>query len=138
MHLLQAYDKDSTGINNKITYNLTVGKSYFTVDHDGSLSATQSLKMETTQDGKFDIIIGAYNMDPCSGSGQSTYLQNVTVVLQVCIENNSFEYFWAVFSFIFVQQKGVGRRLEANNLSDVYTISRKVYQCQMTLKELQY
>jgi hypothetical protein len=59
--------------------------------------------MESTQDGKFDITIGAYNMDPCSGSGQSTYLQNVTVVLQVCFENNSFEYFWAVFSFIFGQ-----------------------------------
>ena len=59
--------------------------------------------METTQDGKFDIIIGAYNMGTCGGSGQSTYLQNVTVILQVSFENNSFEYFWAVFSFIFGQ-----------------------------------
>jgi hypothetical protein len=42
--------------------------------------------METTPDGKFDIIIEAYNIGPCGGSGQSTYLQNVTVVLQVCIE----------------------------------------------------
>ena len=86
INLLQAYDKDSTGRNNKITYNLTEGNPYFTVHPDGSLSATQKLKMETTQDGKFDIIIGAYNMGPCTGSGQSTYLQNVTVVLQVCIE----------------------------------------------------
>ena len=86
INLLQAYDKDSTGINKQITYNLTEGKPYFTVHSDGSLSATHGLKMESTQDGKFDITIGAYNMDPCSGSGQSTYLQNVTVVLQVCIE----------------------------------------------------
>ena len=138
MHLLQAYDKDSTDRNNKITYKLTEGKSYFTIDLDGSLSAIQGLEMEKTQDGKFDIIIGAYNMGPCGGSGQSTHLQNVTVVLQVCFENNSFEYFWSFFSFIFGQQKGVGRKLEANSLSDVYTISRKVYQCQMTLKELQH
>ena len=42
--------------------------------------------MDTTQNGRFDIVIEAYNNGSCGGSGQSTYLQNVTVVLQVCIE----------------------------------------------------